>query len=195
MATQKTKVFEEQPKKATPIWLWLLPLLLLLALGAWLLTRHKDEPATSAMVAGDATKPDATTGTKTGVTVWTAANISDAIKKDGRVSFNDTDVHFATASASLAGDSQAVLDQTAQALKDNGDWKMRVVGHTDSVGSTPSNDQLAQHRAESVKTYLVAHGIDQGRLDTEEKGPRAPVATNDTDTGRAENRRVELIKK
>ena len=191
MASEKIKVFEEGTKKSIPIWAWLLPLLLLLGIGAWLLTRHRDEPSTTAAVA-DSTKPDSGPGT-TG-TAWTAASISDAIRSKGRVAFNDTEVHFATASASLASDSQAVLDQASQALKDNPDWHMRVVGHTDSVGSDPSNDQLAQHRAESVKSYLVSHGVTAGNLSTEEKGAKEPAATNQTDTGRAENRRVELVK-
>ncbi len=194
MATEKVKVFEEGKAKPTPIWVWLLPLLLLLALGLWLLSRRHAPEASAVTTTGDSTKPDAVAGNVTRPTTWTAASISDAIRKDGRVAFNDTDVHFATGSAALAGDSQAVLDQAAQALKDNSNWHMQVVGHTDSVGSEPSNDQLAQSRAQSVKSYLVAHGVDAGRLGTEEKGPRQPVATNSTDSGRAENRRVELVK-
>jgi len=198
MATEKVKVFEEG-RKASSIWLWLIPLLLLLGLAVWLLTRHRDQPnaaSTAAVPASDTTKPD--TGAAAGTaaaTTWTAATIGNAIRTNGRVAFNDSEVHFATGSASLAGDSQTVLDQAAQALKDNNDWQhIRVVGHTDSVGSTPSNDQLAQQRAESVKAYLVSKGVDQNRLVTEEKGPRQPAATNATDDGRAENRRVELIR-
>ena len=103
-------------------------------------------------------------------------------------------MHFATASAALAGDSQAVLDQVAQALKDNSGWKMRVVGHTDSTGSTPANDTLSQQRAQSVMAYLNGHGVDSSRLRVEAEGQHQPVASNATDTGRAENRRVELIK-
>ncbi len=126
--------------------------------------------------------------------MWTAATISDSLRQSGHVAFNDSEVHFATASAALAGDSQSVLNQTAQALKENAPWHIRVVGHTDSVGSASSNDVLAQQRAESVKTYLVAHGIDAGRLDVAAKGAAQPAASNATDSGRAENRRVELFK-
>jgi OmpA-OmpF porin, OOP family len=110
------------------------------------------------------------------------------------VSFGDNDVHFATGSASLAGDSQAVLDQTAQALQSNSDWKMRVVGHTDSVGSASANQQLAQQRASSVIGYLTAHGVDQSRLSLDAKGDTEPISTESSDAGRAQNRRVELIK-
>lgn len=193
MATEKVKVFAEG-KKGISLWMWLLPLVILLALAAWLMSRHHEGPKTDAINTGDATKPDNGVGATVPATTWTAATIGDAIRQRGRVSFTDTDVHFATASAALAGDSQAVLDQAAQALKDNGDWRMRVVGHTDSAGSTSSNDQLAQQRAQSVKAYLTQHGVDAGRLTTDEKGPREPVASNSTDGGRAENRRVELVK-
>ncbi len=196
MATEKVKVYEEQEKKkGLSMWAWLLPLLLLLLLGIWLFnrSRHDAAPATTAAVA-DQTKPDNTAGTTPQAQAWTAASIADTIRQSGRVGFTDNEVHFSTASAGLAGDSQAVLDQTAQALQQNGDWKMRVVGHTDSVGTPQANDQLAQQRAQSVMAYLVAHGVAAGRLRVEAEGQHQPVATNATDQGRAENRRVELIK-
>ena len=193
MATETVKVFEE--KKGLPIWAWLVPLLLLLAIGIWALTRHSNTTTTTAAApVADQTKPDNGAAMQAAAGTWTAATIADSIRNKGRVGFSDNEVHFATGSATLAGDSQAVLDQTADALKSNSDWKMRVVGHTDSVGSSAANDQLAQQRASSVMAYLVAHGVDQGRLSVDAKGDSQPVATNNNDAGRAENRRVELIK-
>ncbi len=195
MATEKLKVYEENPKKRLPIWAWLLPLLALLLLGIWLFNRHSREATSTSAVAtpvADQTKPDASAPQT--ATAWTAATIADSIRSKGSVSFTDNDVHFATASATLAGDSQAVLDQTAQALKDNPDWRMRVVGHTDSVGSDSANAVLSQQRANSVVAYLTAHGVDSSRLSVDAKGASQPVASNQTDTGRAENRRVDLIK-
>ena len=195
MANETVKVFEEKGKKGLSIWAWLLPLLLLLAIGIWYFTRHANRTTdTAATPVTDQTKPD-NGGTATQAAgAWTAESIADSIRTKGRVGFNDADVHFATGSATLAGDSQAVLDQTSQALQSNGDWKMRVVGHTDSVGSDSSNQQLAQQRATSVMAYLVAHGVDKGRLSVDAKGDSQPVAANDSDAGRAANRRVELIK-
>ena len=190
---ETTKVYEEKVKKGIPVWAWLLPLLLLLVTGAWFLTRHRDESATAAAPVTDQTKPDNGPGTHAAV-AWTSASIAESFRSKGRVSFSDNDVHFATASAALAGDSQAVLDQTAQVLQSNPDWKMRVVGYTDSTGSAAGNDQLAQQRAASVIAYLTAHSVDKGRLSLEAKGQSAPVSTNNSDAGRAENRRVELIK-
>ncbi len=192
---EKVKVFEEQQKRGLPVWAWLLPLLLLLALLIWFLTRnHHADTASSTAPVADQTKPDASPGTTPAIGAWTVATIGDTIRSKGRIAFTDNDVHFATASAALAGDSQAVLDQTAQVLQSNGDWKMRVVGHTDSVGSAASNDELARQRAVSVMNYLVAHGVAQNRLSVDAKGQTEPVASNATDQGRAENRRVELIK-
>jgi outer membrane protein OmpA-like peptidoglycan-associated protein len=197
MATEKVKVYEEgEKKKGLPIWAWLLPLLLLLALGIWLFSRPRNnETATNAAPVTDSTKPDNSPGTQPQAAQnWTAASIADAIKQNGRIGFNDSEVHFTTASAALAGDSQAVLDQVAQALKNNSDWKMRVVGHTDSTGSASANNALSQQRAQSVMAYLTNHGVDSSRLRVEAEGQHQPASTNATDTGRAENRRVELIK-
>lgn len=190
---EKVKVYEEQTKKGMPIWAWLIPLLLVLALAIWFFNRNRHETTTAATPVTDQTKPDTGAGTQA-ATAWTAASIADSIRSKGRVGFGDNDVHFATGSAALAGDSQAVLDQTAQALQSNADWKMRIVGHTDSVGSSGANDQLAQQRATSVMQYLSSHRVDPTRLSVDAKGASEPVSSNATDTGRAENRRVELIK-
>ncbi len=188
----KVKVYEEQKKKGLSVWAWLIPLLILLALGIWYFTRDHHEPTTAATPVTDQTKPDNGAGT-VAPTAWTAASIADTIRSKGRIGFGD-EVHFATGSASLAGDSQAVLDQTAEALKSNPDWKMRVVGFTDSTGSSAVNDQLAQQRANNVMGYLTAHGVAQNRLSVDAKADSQPVSTNATDSGRAQNRRVELIK-
>ncbi len=195
MTTGKLKVFKEKEKKGLPIWAWLLPLLLLLMIGIWLLSRHSNtRTAAEATPMTDQTKPDNGAAATQAGSAWTAASIADSFRTKGRVSFNDSDVHFATGSATLAGDSQSVLNQTAQALKSNADWRMRIIGHTDAVGSASANKQLAQQRASSVMGYLTAHGLDQSRLSIEAKGDTQPVSTNKSDTGRAENRRVELIK-
>jgi outer membrane protein OmpA-like peptidoglycan-associated protein len=196
MSTEKVKVYEEQEKKGFPTWAWLLPLLLVLLLGVWLFSRSRHDSTDTAAAApvADQTKPDNGAATQSQARTWTAASIADTLRQNGRVGFSDGEVHFATGSAGLAGDSQAVLDQTAQALQQNPDWKLQVVGHTDSVGSPAANDQLAQQRASSVMSYLVAHGVDAKRLHIDAHGQSQPVSNNASDAGRAENRRVELIK-
>lgn len=193
MVTENVKVYEEKRTKGLATWMWLLPLLLLLAIGIWFFTRHRDTTAAAVTPVTDQTKPDNGAGTQAAGAL-TAASIADSIRSNGRVSFGDNEVHFATGSASLAGDSQAVLDQTAQALQANRDWHMRVVGHTDSAGSASANQQLAEQRASSVIAYLTAHGVDQSRLSVDAKGDSEPVSANNSEDGRAQNRRVDLIK-
>lgn len=191
---ERVKVYEEKTGRGSSLWLWLLPLLLLAVLAFWWMGRRHDgdtgaATATTAAPASDLVKPDGQANT-----AWTADTIADSLRTNGRVGFSDTDVHFATGSATLAGDSQAVLDQTAKALSNNADWKVRIVGHTDSTGSKAVNDQLAQQRATAVMSYLAAHGVAQNRLSIDAKGQTEPAATNGTNLGRAENRRVELIR-
>jgi outer membrane protein OmpA-like peptidoglycan-associated protein len=67
-----------------------------------------------------------------------------------------------------------------------------IEGHTDEVGSDESNMVLSQSRADSVMNYMVAQGIDKYRLAAKGYGETKPIAPNDTDAGRAQNRRVQL---
>jgi outer membrane protein OmpA-like peptidoglycan-associated protein len=103
-------------------------------------------------------------------------------------------INFDLDSDVLRGESKPTLDKIAAMLKTKSDWKLKIEGHTDSTGGDEHNQQLSQKRAESVKSYLVAAGIDGSRLTTAGLGATMPVANNDTETGRAQNRRVELAK-
>lgn len=101
-------------------------------------------------------------------------------------------VTFEFDSAKLTSEAENRLDNVVNALKSSPDLDVRVEGHTDSVGSADYNRELSQQRADSVKRYLVDHGIAASRLTTRGFGESEPVATNDTEAGRAKNRRVEL---
>lgn len=101
-------------------------------------------------------------------------------------------VFFETGSATLADEGLAALGPLSKELK-GGAGEIRVEGHTDDVGSTEVNERLSLERAESVAEYLADHGIERDRLSTEGFGSRRPVADNDTDEGRAQNRRVEIL--
>jgi outer membrane protein OmpA-like peptidoglycan-associated protein len=83
------------------------------------------------------------------------------------------------------------LQKVADAIRD-GEGKVIVEGHADSTGTDEHNDRLSQERAESVKAFLVEHGIPAERVNAVGRGEREPVATNETPEGRADNRRVEL---
>jgi outer membrane protein OmpA-like peptidoglycan-associated protein len=86
-----------------------------------------------------------------------------------------------------------LLNDVAAMLKDNPQIEsLQVEGHTDAVGSAASNRKLSTERAEAVRTYLVKQGIAKGRLVAKGFGPDKPVASNDDDAGREQNRRVEF---
>lgn len=103
------------------------------------------------------------------------------------------DVLFATGESELQGAAIPNLNKLAAFLQEYGNRTVQVEGHTDSVGSAEFNQQLSQRRAESVKAFLVGRGIDARRITTTGLGKSAPIATNDTQSGRAQNRRVEVI--
>lgn len=103
------------------------------------------------------------------------------------------DLLFATGKSDLTGGAGANLDKLAAFLGEYGDRTVLIEGHTDSVGSEESNQFLSQRRAESVKSYLVSRGVQANRLTTLGLGQGSPVSSNDTATGRQQNRRVEVI--
>ena len=104
-------------------------------------------------------------------------------------------INFDTDSDHLRPDAKPALDELLGALKANADWKVSIEGHTDSTGNAAHNLDLSQRRAASVKTALVAAGIAADRLTTAGFGQTKPVAPNDTTIGRAQNRRVEVVRK
>ncbi len=92
----------------------------------------------------------------------------------------------------LTADSKPVLDVAAEQLARCPEVRVTISGHTDSMGSDSYNMNLSHRRAMSTRDYLVKSGIDAGRLETEGRGESQPIATNETKSGRAQNRRVEL---
>ncbi|MDO9264736.1 MAG: OmpA family protein [Desulfosalsimonadaceae bacterium] len=97
-------------------------------------------------------------------------------------------------SAVIRSESKPVLDEVLALLKSETDWKLTIEGHTDATGADTLNTTLSGKRADSVKAYLVAGGIDASRLKTAGFGESKPVADNATELGRAQNRRVELVR-
>jgi outer membrane protein OmpA-like peptidoglycan-associated protein len=101
-------------------------------------------------------------------------------------------ITFATNSADLNAQFYNALDGVAMVLKEYEKTVVEVAGHTDSTGSDQYNQALSERRAQSVASYLSSHGVKQSRLITVGAGETRPVASNDTEEGRAANRRVEL---
>ncbi len=164
----RVKVYEEKTKRGLPIWAWLLPLLLLLALLAYFLTRHKAEPAATMAPPAPAAQ--------------TAAAYPDL-----------GTVHFETDQATLTPEDQATLDRAADAMKSSPNVRLRLEGYTDATGTDPHNLSLSQRRALAVGDYLKNKGIDSSRLTGEGFGKTNPSNTNATEAGKADNRRVELF--
>ncbi len=107
--------------------------------------------------------------------------------------FRTSSVNFEFAKADLIPTSAATLDIVADVLRRYPALRVEVGGHTDDRGSDATNDRLSQRRAESVLDYLVASGVATDRLAAVGYGERRPVASNETETGRALNRRVEFV--
>ena len=99
---------------------------------------------------------------------------------------------FDTGKSSIKTESQSVLSDIINILKEYPNSKFSVEGHTDSVGSASLNQNLSNARANSVKDYLTTNGIDQFRLSARGYGEDRPIASNRTRAGRAQNRRVEI---
>lgn len=101
-------------------------------------------------------------------------------------------VFFETGRYQLLDNSRTELDKVVELMKNNPSLRIELGGHTDNVGQPADNMKLSQQRAKAVYEYLVSKGIEASRLTFKGYGDTMPVATNDTDEGRATNRRTEL---
>lgn len=122
--------------------------------------------------------------------------VKDSIEKDlqddGKAILNG--INFDFDSDAIRADSRSTLDKVAAILSDQPEWKLSVDGHTDNIGGQDFNQRLSERRAASVVAYLVAAGIAADRLVSHGFGYDKPVAPNDSEAERAQNRRVELVR-
>ncbi|HPZ36407.1 MAG TPA: OmpA family protein [Bacteroidales bacterium] len=102
-------------------------------------------------------------------------------------------IYFAFNSADILANSQKVLDEFIVFLNDHPTLQISIEGHTDNVGSDEFNLILSENRAKAVYNYLVNNGIDANRLQYKGFGESSPIATNETEEGRAMNRRTEFV--
>lgn len=122
-----------------------------------------------------------------------AASFGNDIRTTGHVAVYG--IYFDTAKSILKPESTPALQEVAKLLAADPSLKLWVVGHTDAVGAVDTNMTLARARAEAVVAALTAtHGVAAARLKGFGVGPLAPVATNESEEGRAKNRRVELVR-
>ena len=109
-----------------------------------------------------------------------------------KVTLHENTVNFDFNSSTLTPLAKINLDKLVTVLKNNPDTNINIYGYTDSVGSDSYNLTLSSKRADAVKAYLTSKGVSSSRLFTQGMGEANPVASNDTDAGRAKNRRVEF---
>ncbi len=102
-------------------------------------------------------------------------------------------VNFDTDKSTLRPEATQRLTEAAAIITSNSTANYEIVGHTDSVGSEDYNKSLGYRRAVAVLNFLTRNGVRQSRLSTESFGELHPVASNDTEAGRAQNRRVEIV--
>ena len=117
--------------------------------------------------------------------------IVDALQTKGQISLY---INFDSGKATIKPDSKSVIDEVVKALQSKPDLKVKVEGHTDNVGNEAANQQLSDDRAKAVMEAVAAAGIDPARMTSEGFGMSKPIADNNTEEGRAQNRRVELVR-
>jgi OOP family OmpA-OmpF porin len=120
-----------------------------------------------------------------------ASEMLEAINKEGFIALY---INFETGKADIKPESQNIVEQIVEMLKQNPDLKVSIEGHTDNVGSDKSNQTLSENRAKSVMNALIKQGIDKTRLSSKGWGSSKPLVANDTEEGKAKNRRVEIVK-
>jgi len=102
---------------------------------------------------------------------------------------------FATGSATLQAESFARLDRVVEYMTHRTSARVLISGHTDNVGNAATNQRLSQTRADTVREYLVSHGIDGSRVEAIGYGGQRPAASNDTEEGQRQNRRIEAVER
>jgi len=123
----------------------------------------------------------------------TAGTGIDVVRQGDEIVLNmPSKVTFDVDSALVNAQFQPTLNEVARVLSQYEKTFVDVVGHTDSTGSDAYNMTLSQRRADSVATYLSSNGVLRARIATQGMGESQPIASNDSETGRAQNRRVEI---
>jgi len=124
--------------------------------------------------------------------VVTADDMTAALNRDGRISLH---INFDTGRSTIKPDSQPIIDQIVAVMKSTPGLQLSVEGNTDNVGTAQSNKALSLARAQAVVAAVSGAGVAASRMSAVGHGQDDPVADNGTDSGRAQNRRVDLVKK
>ena len=112
------------------------------------------------------------------------------VKEGKKMIFHN--MYFATGKTRILPESEPAFEELSQFMQENPEVNILITGHTDNVGSDASNQRLSEGRANAVRRDLIMRGVDAERIETEGKGESEPIADNETDEGRAQNRRIEV---
>lgn len=204
-----TRTVHEPVPERSSIGKWLIPLLLIGLLVPWLLFRSCGQEVTQPPVVKQQPAPAPVTK-PSGASMTLPGGVTLSLTQD---SFNyklaqflantaDTTVprifvfdnlNFEFGTTNLTSESEQTVKDLIVILNAYPSTEVRLEGHTDSVGDAEDNKKLSQDRADAVKDRMVRDGIDANRLSTTGYGQEKPVASNDTEEGRAQNRRLELV--
>ncbi|MCP3161717.1 OmpA family protein [Myxococcus qinghaiensis] len=201
---ERAPVHHAEPKKKNLS--WVIPVALLALLAGWFLTRgRRSEPRREQAAVTQPARPQAQPQQRpvdTGVGGAGTAGTTPPMARDaqtmrqaidsGARSFILAGVAFEEGSATLTPQSDASVGQLASVLREKPNSRVRIAGHTDATGDVNVNRQLAQRRAEAVRSALVEDGISANRVDVAAVGSEQPVAPNNTQQGRDMNRGIEV---
>lgn len=208
MAEIEIKPRDKKPNN----WLWLLALLAVVGLVLFLLTRNRDKAENTVANAGNKVEAAGEAAANKAEDVWANVNRNAPKVERPELSISSPDFEargndqytvyslgenllFDTDQATLRSDAQQNLQQVVASIQQrypNG--QVRIYGHADAEGAQQHNQPLSQQRAESVKEWLTSNGqIDASRISIHPMGEKDPVAPNTTESGKQQNRRVEIV--
>jgi outer membrane protein OmpA-like peptidoglycan-associated protein len=104
-----------------------------------------------------------------------------------------SDISFDINRSDIKPNMRPILDQFAHGLSSQPNTEVRIIGHTDSTGSDAINNPLSVNRAASARDYVVSRGVNSHQVQIDGRGEREPIADNNTEDGRAKNRRIEIF--
>ena len=189
-------MYAEPARKARSMWLWLLPLLVILLVILWLAFRPRTVGLPNLGSPVTISLPDGATLSvpENGVEGRLLAFIRDPNRAPDSTTWFDFDrLLFDSGSATLQPRSEDQLRNIAAILKAFPNVHMRIGGYTDNTGSADQNLKLSNDRANNVMAELVRLGVAPDRLDARGYGEEHPVADNSTEQGRAQNRRISML--
>ena len=176
----------EEHQRAGLGWVpWALAGLAAVALFAWLLNRRKPEVAVPGSRASSA-DVQKVSGRQSPL------KFSEYLSGRSDAPWIVQGLEFETGADRIVATSRGVLDDVALGLGGDSAAKIKIVGHTDATGSPDANRELSRRRADAAKAYLVEKGVSAERIDTAGMGADQPIASNDSEEGRARNRRTEI---